>query len=394
MQKITKEFRIKPSSITEDSLKELGKVLEKQIKERRDVEEKGGERRSNCGVLYTIRSEDESIEYVSMDDLLNSSSKPNKIKSISFRVNHYDDDYVDIYFRIGKYSAGEKVEISSKNEGEMLATEKSLKIIFEKYSLSYGWFLNKCYEIKVNVLAVLVSLLAVFLIVKTLTIFYPQIQYSNTINFALYYFIFFALYIVNLVILKLYFPFYMIDLSGNSSRKIFLKFFSFIFTIIIIPSIPYGYNLLKEEQIIKEFSDGTAINVIEHLDSGKNIWDVSGNVFGYISPYSVNYAFLNPYKNISVKDKKEDGYFEVQKIKDELFLIGSINDEDYNKAIEKDEIKIVLHSNLTDYFKHEIALKITESNFLNIREIEINDKKIYVLDMKSHGFVIKNIKTH
>lgn len=179
----------------------------------------------HVSVVYALSTDDnETIEFNSADDILNSNLLPKNIRSLSARVCHYNDDFVDISVSLDNsrilfsvYSSGH-VSLSSKNEAKLLLKVSELNKLFDEFKSGYHYFLYY----KTSSPLILLSALSVAFVV-----FYVMYVHKLfTFEFRMFYFSFsIACFLIMEFILKYSFPFYEFNLSNAGSLKKGLRIF-------------------------------------------------------------------------------------------------------------------------------------------------------------------------
>lgn len=205
----TKRIKINSIKITRELLEELGDIIERETQERNHIYNKLIDKKTeeikknikypenyNAGkkeqlleerikdvkhinrpphysIVYTINSDNEDLEFSSMDELLSIKILPRKILSMSFRISNYDENHVDthIIFDNDRWPI-KKLDLASKNEEKILKTEDDLKKIFFKHRTDYNWIFK--FFLGEYLLTLVPSCLFVIIFIKYTFFFFPK----------------------------------------------------------------------------------------------------------------------------------------------------------------------------------------------------------------------------
>ena len=252
MSKKVKKIKINSIVINKEFLEKIGKILEREVEERENKFKKSIEgknkhalqicilRKDKCKVNYTIVSDEEELEFSSMKELLSTSVFPQKIKSISFRISHFNPNYVDISFTLDNdYDSIAKLYLSSEDEAKILKIEKDIKNLFIEYRSKYGWIF-KIPGSKSFMLQALTLLFTVFgtrAILKIENFLFPSLTKEALNN---------SIWVIVIVLLVLFYnlfkylyPYYLFEMSSRNNFRSSIKFASYIIFLSIISSAIY-----------------------------------------------------------------------------------------------------------------------------------------------------------
>lgn len=415
-----KKIRINSIILNKDFLFDLGEIIEAQIKSTEEELEKKIKNlidssnqseqsiehirymnRPDYIISYAIQSEDTFMPFSSMEKMLSTKTFPEKILKIDFRVSSNNLDKVDINFSINNKSINENVILSSSNEKELLFIEGKLKELFDKYKTNYSWFISRYYGWQIFFISLLFSFIFSVFFLKNLFLIFPSLMYDNTKFFIICYPILLIFAFVSQKIIKSLLPLYIIDLNKNTQkrRKSCIGAIIFLLSAIIIPYAPNIYSKINQNYTFSiKYDNKLILGSINPLDSERSIWEMPDNIFGFVSINSINEIIDNPYKNTFPMYKKNDSTnFEIQKNKNELFLIANVNKKDLElikNNNNKKRIKITICPLLNGEFSDFVAIPIRSVDYIKQRKVMFGNKDFDVIDIETRMAFIDNIVKH
>ncbi len=253
----TKRIKIESLHITKEFLKKLGNILESEIEirkkdseeiinklieeKKRNIKKFGSKKtkeaipnyeiesiknlnKPHYSLIYSINSQEEELTFSSIEELLNTSVFPYKIKSMSFRVNHYNNKYVDISISLDNdYDSIASFYLSSDNESKILKFEKDIKELFTENSNDYNWLFKipgSKYFI-LQFLAIVITFLTGISVIKLQKILIPSLfgNYSNLFIFI----IVLGLLFLFIHVLRYLYPYYDFDINKKNQLRRNLK---------------------------------------------------------------------------------------------------------------------------------------------------------------------------
>lgn len=253
----TRRIKIESIEITPEFLRRLGTIIEKETKQieklsknkiNRLIKEKNEEMKKelkwctdkntrtrlqrsaeesikyvnkpNYIIVYTIKADNEDLSFSSIEELLSLNVFPQKIKSISFRISHYDSNNVDISFSLDNdYDSIAKLSLTSNNESKLLKIEKDLKDLFREYKTRYAWI----YKIPgskyfiLQILSFIIPFSGIFLFIKFIKYIFPILNKDSIIEIAFICLI--GLFWLFNFLLKYLYPYYLFELSKNNLKN-------------------------------------------------------------------------------------------------------------------------------------------------------------------------------
>lgn len=271
----TRRIKIKSLRITKDFLEKLGRILEGDIeiikkesetKIQKLIDEKKKESKKliSCSkkereswfidriehikhihkppysLSYSINSQEEELKFSSVKELLGTPVFPQKIKSMSFRVSHYDAKYVDISISFDNdYDSIANFYLSSEDESKILQFEKNIKELFDEYSSNYNWVF-KIPGSKYFILQLFAGILIIFGLNLLLKIQKIVLKSLSRDILALYIaFSIFGLFLLFNFVLRYLYPYYDFSMNEKNQLRKAIKGVFWILLLGILSSLIY-----------------------------------------------------------------------------------------------------------------------------------------------------------
>ena len=271
----TRRIKIKSLRITKEFLEKLGKILESEIEIRKKeseiiiqklIEENRKEAKKltshskkqkeswlndrtehiknmnkpHYSLSYSINSQEEELNFSSIKEILGTPVFPKKIKSMSFRVNHYNTKYVDISISFDNdYVSIASFHLSSEDESKILKFEKDIKELFNENSSNYDWVFKipgSKYFI-LQLFAVILTILGTKLLLKIQKILIPSLS-EKTLNLYIVISIIGLFWLFNFVLRYLYI-YYDFDMNKKNQLRKSIKVVFWLIFLSILSSLIY-----------------------------------------------------------------------------------------------------------------------------------------------------------
>lgn len=258
MSKKIKKFRIDSIAVNKAFLEKLGNILEREITERDIQFNKSIEGANLTEYAIKIRkittckyhvncnivSNEEELEFSSMEELLSTSVFPQKIKSMSFRVSHFNTNFADISFTLDNdYDSIAKLSLSSEDESKILKIEKDIKDLFSEYKTKYNWIFKIPFSknFMIHLLTVLFTIFGTRLLLRLEQYLFPNITKEVLDNSMGGIAIF--LLITFYQLLNYLYPYYSFEMSDRSNLRKSIRLGAYTFFLALIGSAVY--DLIK-----------------------------------------------------------------------------------------------------------------------------------------------------
>lgn len=281
MAEKTKRGNIPSIKITKEFLKDLGVILESEVKERNELAEvllkneiKKGEQdieartyykdqeekeqakeemrerlkdrfRPHVRLNYSIDTRNEDLTFSSINEIIDTRFFPEKIESIACSVSHYDEKYVDVNVIISQrnYGIGASYKLSSASEQRLLKIESDLKNLFRQNPTDYKILL---YPTE-NSFYLVPSVLLVSVAVATLYVSYQnlgeEIKSDRGAVGMILFWIFILVCWFGMKVIEWAFPYFKFEITNENQLAKYIK----IFVIFVFVTIMGGaiYDFIK-----------------------------------------------------------------------------------------------------------------------------------------------------
>ncbi|MBI2612677.1 hypothetical protein HYW59_02600 [Candidatus Kaiserbacteria bacterium] len=277
MAKLRKTVAIPSIRVDRDFLQKLGRILEKEARNRvaasekivsETIKEKEREIRSRAffndddavrqmaeserrfgrppiAISYTINTSVERLSFSTMKELLDTDLPPKRIESIGARVSHYGtDDYVDIDISISQpfailfWGNPETYDLSSSNHASLLEIDRNLQSLFAGNRSGYHQFLYPITRLPYLV-PFIVSIILAFASARTLLQILPLPQNESGATLIIYFFM--IMYLLSSWALKWLYPYFEFVIGLDQDIRLGLRKLFGVIAISIVANATYDF---------------------------------------------------------------------------------------------------------------------------------------------------------
>ncbi len=275
MAEKTKRGNIPSIKVTKDFLKDLGVILESEVKERNESAkalvmseiEKGEQEieartyykdqaekdqakeemrgrvrdrfRPHVSLNYSIDARNEDLTFSSIDEIIDTRFFPEKIESVACSVSHYgENEYVDVNINISQRWLGisANYKLSSSSEKRLLKMESDLKNLFRQNPTKYKILLYPTeisFYIVPRILSVFLAVAASYLSYQN---FGEELKSDGGATATVLFWIFIFAYWFTMELVKLIFPYFKFEITNEDQLVSYVR----IAVISIISAIILG----------------------------------------------------------------------------------------------------------------------------------------------------------
>ncbi|MFH0764249.1 MAG: hypothetical protein V1927_04535 [Candidatus Omnitrophota bacterium] len=147
-----------------------------------------------------------------------------------------------------------------------------------------------------------------------------------------------------------------------------------------------------------QYANVEVLRKLKPLETGKDVSELPSGIYGFSVARAIVYGARYPGdKYLTLSNKKYGSFFEIQKVKNECFVIGYIGDEAYaniGKVKTANSVELTLSPSPWGSIKNVVSIPLKAILKIEDRVIDIDeDKNTTVLDMVTTT-ILTNVYEH